>query len=216
VQDRKNLYIIGASNLGREMESWLQTIPEANRDWIFKGFIHTYDKKSPLEGYPSDYLILGGWENFPFSRNDYCIISVADTDWKEKIYNHLKNKVNFFTFISPNAIIGKFNNIGEGCIICPNCIVTTNVTLGKLTTLNIGTQIGHDSVIGDFSSLMTSIEIGGQVAIGKKVFIGSHATIIPKIKIEDCSFIGAGSVVITKVKKGTTVFGNPAKIINET
>ena len=33
---RHNLYIIGASNFGREMESWLQLIPPGERDWELK------------------------------------------------------------------------------------------------------------------------------------------------------------------------------------
>jgi acetyltransferase-like isoleucine patch superfamily enzyme len=60
---------------------------------------------------------------------------------------------------------------------------------------------------------MASVEIGGHVNLGKSVFVGSKATVIPTIKIEDFAVIGAGSVVVKKVKKGTTVFGNPAKIM---
>jgi len=213
VQSKRNLYIIGASYFGREMESWLELIPENRREWEFKGFLHTYQGISPLEGYPSDYSILGNWEDYPLSKNDYCIISVADCGWKEKIYNQLKDRTTFFTYIAPNAIIGKFNKIDEGCIICPDCVITTNVCLGKCTTLNIGTQIGHDSKIGNFSSLMPGVDLGGRVNVGKSVFIGSKATIIPKIRVEDYSIIGAGSVVIKKVKTGTTVFGNPAKVL---
>jgi len=92
-------------------------------------------------------------------------------------------------------------------------VITTNVCLGKCTTLNIGTQIGHDSKIGNFSSLMPGVDLGGHVNIGKSVFVGSKATIIPNIRVEEYSIIGAGSVVIKKVKTGTTVFGNPAKVV---
>ena len=92
-------------------------------------------------------------------------------------------------------------------------MITTNVHLGKCTTLNIGTQIGHDSIIGNFSSLMPCVDLGGHVTIGNKVLIGTKATVIPKVKIEDNSIIGAGSVVIKKVKRKTTVFGNPAKVL---
>ena len=213
MQSKRNLYLIGASHFGREMESWLELVPENKRDWEFKGFLHAYQDNSPLEKYPSDYSILGNWEDYPLSKNDYCIISVSDCTWKEKIYNHLKDRTTFFTFIAPNAIIGKYNIIEEGCIICPNCVITTNVYLGKCITLNIGTQIGHDVKIGNFSSLMPGVDLGGHVSIGTKVFIGSKATIISKIEVENNSIIGTGSVVIRKVKSDTTVFGNPAKVL---
>lgn len=210
-QSKRKLYLIGASNFGREVEGWLELIPKEDRDWEFIGYLHTYSGESPLNGYPTDYKILGDWETYPLSKNDYCLITISDCDWKEKIYIKLKGKTSFFTYIAPNAIIGKFNSIGEGSIICPNCIITTNTSIGKCTTLNIGTQIGHDVSIGDFSSLMANVDIGGHTSIGKSVFVGSKATIIPKMKIAESSIIGAGSVVIKKVEKGTTVFGNPAK-----
>lgn len=213
VQNKRKLYLIGASNFGREMESWLKLIPKEKRDWEFVGYLHSYSGDSPLIGYPTDYKILGDWEAYSLSKDDYCLITVADCSWKEKIYRVLKDKTTFFTYIAPNAVLGKYNLIGDGSIICPNCIITTNVSLGKCTTLNIGTQIGHDVKIGDFSSLMANVDLGGHVTLGKSVFVGSKATIIPKIKVEDSSIIGAGSVVIKNVKTGTTVFGNPAKVI---
>lgn len=214
VQNKRNLYLIGASHFGREMESWLELIPKEERDWKFAGYLHTYTGDSPLDKYPTEYKIIGEWETYPLTKNDYCLITVSDCSWKEKIYSQLEGRTTFFTYIAPNAILGKFNIIGEGSIISPNCILTTNVRLGICTTLNIGTQIGHDVIIGDYSSLMANVDLGGLVTLGRAVFVGSKATIIPKITIEDSSIIGAGSVVIKKVKKGTTVFGNPARLIS--
>jgi len=210
---KHNLFIIGASNFGREMESWLQLIPPAERDWELKGYLHYFDGRSPLEGYPSDCKIVGDWRTFKLTRNDYCIAAVADCLWKMKIYEHLKDKVTFYTYMAPDAVLGKYNIIGEGSVICPGCKITTNVILGKCVILNIGTQIGHDSVIGDFCSLMPNVDLGGRVTVGKNVFIGTKATIIPKIVIGEGATIGAGSVVVRKVKNGVTVFGNPAKVI---
>ena len=210
---KHNLFIIGASNFGREMESWIQLIPPAERDWELKGYLHYFDGRSPLEGYPSDCKIVGDWRTFKLTRNDYCIAAVADCLWKMKIYEHLKDKVTFYTYMAPDAVLGKYNIIGEGSVICPGCKITTNVILGKCVILNIGTQIGHDSVIGDFCSLMPNVDLGGRVTVGKNVFIGTKATIIPKIVIGEGATIGAGSVVVRKVKSGVTVFGNPAKVI---
>lgn len=210
---KHNLYIIGASNFGRELESWLELIPAAERDWELKGYLHYFDSKSPLEDYPSDYKIVGDWRNFRLTKDDYCIAAVADCHWKMKIYEHLKEKVTFFTYLAPDAVIGKFNKIGEGSVVCPGCIITTNVTIGKCVIINIGTQIGHDSVIGDFCSLMPNVDLGGSVMVGKNVFIGTKATVIPKITIGEGATIGAGSVVLKKVKSSVTVFGNPAKVL---
>jgi sugar O-acyltransferase (sialic acid O-acetyltransferase NeuD family) len=209
----RDLYIIGASHLGRELESWLELIPPEKRDWKIKGFLHTYFDKSPLDGYPSDYKILGEWENYPLTREDYCIISIADVAWRKKIYLHLKGKVTFFTYMAPNTTVGKFVEIGEGAFICPQCIIATHVRVGNNVFINCISQIGHDTIIGDHSSIMADVAIGGNCKIGESVFIGSNSAIIPETIIEEESSVGVGSIVLRKVKKNTSVFGNPATVI---
>ena len=97
VQNKRNLYLIGASHFGREMESWLSLVPKEKRDWEFAGYLHSFSGDSPLNGYPTDYKILGDWETFPLTKNDYCLIAISDCIWKEKIYNLLKERTSFFT-----------------------------------------------------------------------------------------------------------------------
>lgn len=213
MEKKRDLYIIGASHLGRELESWLELIPEQKRDWKIKGFLHTFSDKSPLEGYPSDFQILGEWENYPLTKDDYCIISIADVTWRKKIYQHLKDTVTFFTYIAPNTTIAKFVEIGEGAFICPQCILATHVHVGNNVFINCITQIGHDTIIGDHSSIMADVAIGGNCVIGESVFIGSNSAIIPEMIIEDQATVGVGSVVIRKVRKNTSVFGNPASVL---
>jgi len=209
----RKLFIIGASNLGREFESWLDLIPPEKRDWKLEGYLHTDSELSPLEGFPTDYKIIGNWENYKFSQNDYGIIAVANVDWRKSIYQFLKGRLTFFTYIAPNSTIAKFVEIGEGSFICPFCILATNVRIGANVFVNCGTQIGHDTRVDEHSSIMADVVIGGNCKIGTKVFIGSNSTIIPKMILENESSIGAGSVVIRRVKSKTSVFGNPAMIL---
>lgn len=211
--DKKPLYLIGASHLGRELESFLELIPEDERDFHIMGYLHNYTQISPLDGFPTSYKILGDWDSFPLKNNDYCLITVGDVSWREKLYLGLVNRASIYTFIQQSAVILKYTEIGVGCIISAHCHISTNVHLGRSVFVNGGSQIGHDVSIGDYCSIMSQVEIGGGVQIGKGVFIGSNATIIPNVVVEDNSIIGAGSVVIKKVKSGTTVFGNPARVI---
>jgi sugar O-acyltransferase (sialic acid O-acetyltransferase NeuD family) len=214
VPNRRRLFIISASHFGREMESWLNLIPQAERDWRLMGFLHTETDLSPLAGRPTDYRILGSWEDYPLNRDDFALVAVAAPAWKERIYNHLHGKLTFFTYIAPDAIIGKFSRIEEGSIICPKCIISTNVTVGKCVIINNRTTLAHDVSVGDFSSIMGSVNLNGEVHVGRRVFIGSKALVLPRIMVEDDSTVGAGSVVIKTVKQFTTVFGNPAKAIH--
>ncbi|MGA1791376.1 MAG: acetyltransferase [bacterium] len=210
---RRRLFIIGASNFGRELESWLELIPPEGRDWEIAGYLHSFQGESPLMDYPSDYDIVGEWESYPYRDTDLCIISVADVDWKKRIFQELSDKVSFYTYIAPTATIGKFVTIGLGSIICPHCILTTNICIGACVTLNIGTRIGHDVSIGDYSSIMSNVVVSGKCTISEQVYIGSSAVLIPERKIGQHATVGAGSVVIVDVKGKTTVFGNPAMIV---
>jgi sugar O-acyltransferase (sialic acid O-acetyltransferase NeuD family) len=207
----RKLYIIGASGLGREVESLLELVPSEKRDWEIAGFLHSYQPgQSPLEGYPSDYEIVGDWETFPLTKDDYCVIGVADCSWREKIYDALKDKVTFLTYIHPTAVVCKFAIIGEAVFIAPFCTLSTNTKLGNGVMMNSASRIGHDTVIGNFSSLMSDVDVGGWCTIGEKVFMGTKATLIPHKKIANNAIVGAGAVVIRNVKEGVTVFGNPA------
>ena len=207
----KNLYIIGAGDLGRELESWIDMVPSSKKNFKLIGYLD----KDPyaLKGFPSNYKILGNEDTFNFKENDVAIIAIQDTKLKNNIYNKLKKKINLFSFISPNAIIGKYVKINEGSIICPNVILTTNIIIGKCVLVNIGSQVGHDSQLGDFSTLAANVDIAGNCNIGKNVFIGSNAVIAPFKKIHDNVKVGLGSVVINDLKIEGTYFGNPAKMI---
>jgi sugar O-acyltransferase (sialic acid O-acetyltransferase NeuD family) len=209
-QNRKKLYIIGAGGFGRELELWMRLIPETLRDFKVEGFID--DNPNALDGFKSDYKIVGTIDDHFFETTDYVVISIAEPGIKENIFNRLKNRVGLYTFIAPSAIVGDRENIGPGSVICPNAIVSTNTKLGKCVTVNCGTQLGHDSQIGDFASFMANVMVGGATQIGSKGYFGSQSTLVPGKKVCDNVKISAGSVVIRNISKPGVYFGNPAKL----
>jgi len=211
VQNKRRLFIIGASGFGREVEQWLKLIPEEDRDWYVCGFLDV--NLTTLRDFPSDLVIVGNENTFTFERNDLVVLAIAEPKVKKRIFLALKDRVEFYTYIAPNTIVGDNCNIGEGSIICPSCILTTNIHLGKCITINTATNIGHDVIVDDFTSLMANVDVAGCVKIEEGVFVGSKAMIIPSRKIYKNSIVGAGSVVIRNVKENTTVFGNPAVAI---
>jgi len=71
--------------------------------------------------------------------------------------------------------------------------------------------MGHDVSIGDFCKINSFTFIAGSSVIGNQCVLNAGARLIQSTQIEDNAVVGMGSVVLRKVKKGTTVFGNPAR-----
>lgn len=207
----KRLFLVGAGGLGREMEFWINLIPEAKRNYHISGYLD--DNPEALANFPSDYELVGNIRDFRFQKSDMVLLCIANSLIKEEIFNNLKNKVEIFTFISPLAHVSKFSTIGQGSIITPNCLISTNVKIGDCVLINIGSQIGHDSSIGNFSSLMPNVDIGGNCKIGNHVFFGTNSALIPEKRVNDNIKIGAGSLIMSNLTKQGTYFGNPAKKI---
>ncbi|MCK5136190.1 MAG: NeuD/PglB/VioB family sugar acetyltransferase [Bacteroidales bacterium] len=209
IHKKSNVYIVGAGGFGREIESWISLSKSFRDNYSLKGYID--DGTDALDQYPSDYNILGKIDEFQFKDEDYVLLGVADPDMKENIVNRLNDKVRFLSFISDSAIIGKNIEISNGTVIAPHAVISTNINIGSFVTINLGTHIGHDSVVSDFSSLMANVDLSGQTKIGKNVFIGSNATIFPGREIGDNSKISAGSIVVNNVKSNSLMGGNPAR-----
>jgi sugar O-acyltransferase (sialic acid O-acetyltransferase NeuD family) len=207
----KRLFILGASDFGRDLETYLDLKPIKKTDWKIVGFLD--DDVNALAGFRSDYRILSTISDFTFKKGDLALLAISNPINKKKIYNQLKDKVTFLTYVAPDVFIGKYVRIGEGSVICPQAFIGPGVEIGRAVTVNGGTKLGHDVRIGDYSSLMVNITIGGHSELGKSVYVGSGATIIPKRKICDFARIGAGSVVIRNISEPKTVFGNPASLL---
>jgi sugar O-acyltransferase (sialic acid O-acetyltransferase NeuD family) len=194
MKDKSDVYIIGASGFGREIESWLGLSEKFLGQYRIVGYVD--DNLHALDGFPSDYRVLGTIDQYPFNPDEFALIGVADPSMKKNIVDRLKGKVKFLSFIFNDNIIGKNIHVGEGSIVAPNCVISTNVTIGKYVTVNLGTQICHDAIIEDFTSIMSNVVISGKVKIGKSSYIGSNATILQSIEIKDGIIISAGSTIM--------------------
>ena len=208
-----NLYIIGAGGFAREIYDYLSKTEYEYENYKLIGFLD--DNVTQLDSFNTEHSIVGALFNNNIPEGSTLIMGIANPNLKEKIYNFYNHLgIKFITYIHHSAVIGSYVEVADGCVICPNATLTTNIKIGLCTTINAHSSIGHDACVGDFSTLSGHCDITGGVIVGNRVLFGSHVTVIPSKIIESDSIVGAGSVVIKKVKSGSTVFGNPAKKIN--
>jgi sugar O-acyltransferase (sialic acid O-acetyltransferase NeuD family) len=122
----------------------------------------------------------------------------------------------FVRLIHPRVEQSRWNEMGDGVLICAGNILTVNIVVGAHVQINLDCTIGHDVVIGAYATLAPGVHVSGCVHIGERAYIGTGATIIngtadAPIVIGDDAVVGAGACVTKSVSPGTTVVGVPAK-----
>lgn len=208
---QKRLWILGAGGFGREVYDWACAIRRIQPQWDVAGFLD--DNPQALQGRPCDLPLVGPIQGHPFSAGDLAVIAIADPATRERIALGLAGRVEFATLIHPTAIVGSHSSIGEGSVICPGVVITTNARLGAQVHLNLHSTIGHDATLEPFCTLSDHVDICGNVYVERGAFFGSHASATPSVRIGAFARIGAGSVVLRDVASRVTVVGVPARPI---
>ena len=134
-----------------------------------------------------------GYDGFGYGK-------MAGTEYEK--FPHLKGII-----IEDHVEIGANSCIDKG--------ILTNTIIGQHTKIDKACLIAHGVIIGKSCMIAGFTNIGGSVVVGENVWLSPKSTILNGIVIESDSFIGIGSVVLRSVKRGTTVFGNPAKVIKK-
>ena len=206
--------IIGVASIGKvAME-----IFQSNKVLIY-GFL---DDNKKLHGTTiDDITVLGKTDEKKYLSilGDKCDVFVAIDDnllkagiTKNLVKNHGVMPVNA---IHKSAIISKTAIIHHGNLINHNTILGAFSEIGNHCILNSGVIIDHEVKLGDYVQIGSGSIISAGVEIGDGAFIGSGVTIVSGVKIGKGARVGAGSVVISDVKDRQTVFGNPAKPIEQ-
>ena len=210
----KNIIIIGAGGVGREVSLIIEKINKLKATWNLIGFID--DNINSWNRIINGYQIIGGMdllETLPLDT--YVVIAIANYNVKKKIVNKINNKFKFATIIDPKVYIHDYMTIGEGTIIYEGAIITANIQVGNHVIISPKCGIGHDSIIKEYVSLLWNVNVSGNDVIEEGVMMGSGSTIIQGKKIGKGSIIGAGAVVIDDIDSFTTAVGVPAKVVKE-
>ena len=113
----------------------------------------------------------------------------------------------------PAATISTTASIGVGTILSAGVIVQSDARIGRFCGLNTACSIDHDNVVGDSVSIGPGAHTAGRVTILDEAFIGLGALIINGVTIGRRATVGAGAVVVRDVPEGSTVVGNPARVL---
>lgn len=207
----KNLYIIGAGGVGKEIVWIVEQINKKHPTWTIAGFI---DDNKEIHGLTMNGIpIVGGIDfllNKEWDEDIFVVCAIANYRVKKSIVERLSDKVSFANIIHPDVYISSTNKIGLGVIIYPGAIITTNVTIGNHVIISPKCGVGHETIINDYCSLLWNVNVSGNDVLEEGCLIGSGATIIQNKKIGCGSIVGAGAVVISDINNNVVVVGCPA------
>lgn len=208
----KNLIIIGAGGMGRQVLSFAKSCNEYGKEYDIKGFLD--DNPHAMEGYDGFPPVLGTVDGYQIQPNDIFFNSIGDVAAKKDCINKILAKGGeFITLIHPTAIISEGSRVGRGCMFSARSGLGIESTVGDFCLIQDNAIIGHDVHVGNFCRIDCNVVLIAGVKLDDGVCVHTSSVINHNVHVGEEATVGALSFVIRNVKPGTTVQGNPAKRI---
>jgi sugar O-acyltransferase (sialic acid O-acetyltransferase NeuD family) len=207
-----NLVIIGAGGHGRETLDIVEACNAVNATYEFLGFCADEYDPALIERRKVD--VIGELDVLANTDAGYVIgIGTSETrrDIDAQVSEFGREAV---VLAHPSSSLGSDLRFAPGVILAAGARVTTNVTLGRHTHLNVNAVVSHDCEIGDYVTLSPGVLVNGAVTLGEGVFLGTGAIVLPGRTVGAWARIGAGAVVTEDVAPGQTVVGVPARAVD--
>lgn len=208
--------VFGTGGYGREVMPLVQGLAKRNKSEVVFVVDANYKTENKVNGVPVysfDEFIKADYESKHLS------VAVADYSLRKNISEKsLRNGIALTGIVAENVVLLAVNEIADGVILSPFVTITSNCHIGRGFHANIYSYVGHDCIIGDYVTFSPGVKCSGNVVIEDNVFVGTGAIIRPgteqkPLTIGENSVIGMGAVVTKDVPAGSTVIGNPGKII---
>ena len=213
----KRFAIFGASGFGREVlpVARQQLEQTETQDWDLM-FVDDHPPAPQINGYK--VLSYADWLALP-ANSRHISLAIANSQIREKLATRcVSDGIHFFSIRATNSLVMDDVQLGTGTILCPFVTLTSNIRIGQQFHANIYSYVAHDCVIGDFVTFAPGVHCNGNVHIEDHAYIGTGALLRQgkpgePLVIGRGAVVGMGAVVTKNVAPGTTVIGNPARVM---
>ncbi len=192
----KNLLIVGAGGLGREVASWAVAGFKNNRGWAVAGFLD--DNPNALDGKKTAFPLAGSIAGFVPSGDTNIVIAIGNPLIRRRLHEDLRTKgAQFANVIHPTAIVAEGVRLGVGVVLAPFSIVSANSCIDDGVVINYYAVIQHDAYVGGWCYISSHGNIGGGSVLGQEVLVGTHSVVPPGAHVPNHSVISAGAVFVS-------------------
>ena len=212
-------FIFGTGGFAKEVDWLMQEIYASKGDEYAPHYFVAEDGSTLVgQSLTGKEVISESYFGERFGKGSHnCFIAVGSPHIKEKVVSqlkHLMRNCRFPNLIHPNVLYDRRPGklvLGEGNIICGGCILTTDIVLANFVHLNLGTTVGHDTVIENYVTISPQVSISGKVRIGERVFLGTGTNVLERLTISSDIVVGAGATVVRDLRVPGTYVGTPAR-----
>lgn len=198
------MVIIGTGGLAKDIVGSLA------RDYRHKEFYFFNDRNDNVdELFVNRYPIIRSLDELKnhFKKNENIFVAaIANPINRFRMTNKVIDCGGVLsTLMALKENVSEFSKIESGCIIQPDVVVSSCVTIGEGSFLNCGVIIGHDVSIGKYCSFGPGARVLGNVSIGSFSYIGCNSIILPNVKIGKKVRIGIGKIINYDVPDETKI-----------
>jgi UDP-perosamine 4-acetyltransferase len=162
---------------------------------------------------------LGTDEVLPRLRADgiaWAIAAFGDNALRSRMAQHaLRLGFALASAVHPSAQVSPHARLGRGVAIMPAVAVNAGSVIGDNAVLNTSSSVDHDCLLGASVHVAPGAHLAGYITLEDEVLVGGGAIVGRgrPILVGRGAVVGAGAVVINDVAPGTTVAGNPARVL---
>jgi len=213
----KKLIILGAGGNATVIASAVEDLIDSGAAYEIMGYLDDQKEKGRLiNGYPVLGTVpdAGSFLTDRDIRFVYSLLTAKKVDERIEKLLALKLPVDrFATLVHPKAVVSRHSVLGRGAVVMPGVVVSPNVKIGDHVLIYANSLIGHDTEIDDYCFVANCVSIGSTVRMKKGAYAGSNSSIKEKVTVGKNSLVGLGAVVVKDVPPGSTVVGNPARVL---
>lgn len=181
----KNILIIGAGDLGKEVVWLIEDINKVSPQYLILGFLDDDETKFGSEFY--GYKVLGGTEQLsklsariPLS----AVIAIQDGKVRQQIVDSHPEFDKWERIIHPSTVIASSSKVGKGCILFPQVTVSVDTQMGCFGLYYIHATVCNDCTIGDYVTIMSGASVSEHSVVEDDCFISANTCLPPHKKLD--------------------------------